>query len=159
MGQSRPIIKIGISSKTLFRCAHPHDFDSTNKTHLDFITSAANLKAVIYGLQPHRDLDLVKNFVDSVEVPTFVPQSGVRIAVTVAEAQAANQGQTDTETVEDLKKSLPPVMSLGGLKVFPQEFEKDDNSNFHMDFIVSASNLLVENYGIAPAYRRKVKLS
>ncbi|XP_065573384.1 ubiquitin-like modifier-activating enzyme 1 isoform X1 [Artemia franciscana] len=140
------------------RCPHPLDFDSTNKTHLDFIISAANLKAVIYGLQPHRDLDLVKNLVDSVEVPTFVPQSGVRIAVTDAEAQAANQGQTDTETVEDLKKSLPPVESLGGLKIFPQEFEKDDDSNFHMDFIVSASNLRAENYGIAPADRHKSKL-
>ncbi|KAK2721257.1 hypothetical protein QYM36_003511 [Artemia franciscana] len=76
-------------------CPHPLDFDSTNKTHLDFIISAANLKAVIYGLPPHRDPHLVKILVVSVEVPTFVPQSGVRIAGTDAEAQAANQGQTD----------------------------------------------------------------
>ena len=33
---------------------------------------------------------------------------------------------------------------------------QDDDSNFHMDFIVAASNLRAENYGIAPADRHKV---
>ena len=38
------------------------------------------------------------------------------------------------------------------------DFEKDDDSNFHMDFVVAASNLRAANYQIAPADRNKSKL-
>lgn len=33
---------------------------------------------------------------------------------------------------------------------------QDDDHNFHMDYIVAASNLRAENYEIAPADRHKV---
>lgn len=33
---------------------------------------------------------------------------------------------------------------------------KDDDTNFHMDFIVATSNLRAANYDIAPADRHKV---
>ena len=40
--------------------------------------------------------------------------------------------------------------------ITPLEFEKDDDSNLHMDFIVAASNLRAANYSIAPADKHKV---
>lgn len=35
---------------------------------------------------------------------------------------------------------------------------QDDDTNFHMDFIVAASNLRAANYSIPPADRHKVKI-
>jgi len=53
--------------------------------------------------------------------------------------------------------ALPNPTSVHGLKLSPVEFEKDDDSNFHMDFIVATSNLRAENYDIEPADRHKVQ--
>ena len=53
---------------------------------------------------------------------------------------------------------LPKPKTFTDVKVLPADFEKDDDSNFHMDFIVAASNLRAENYSIAPADRHKSKL-
>ena len=44
-----------------------------------------------------------------------------------------------------------------GLKMSPLIFEKDDDSNHHMDFIVACSNLRAFNYSIPPADRHKVR--
>ena len=39
----------------------------------------------------------------------------------------------------------------------PVDFEKDDDSNHHMEFITAASNLRAENYDIPPADLMKTK--
>ena len=46
--------------------------------------------------------------------------------------------------------------TVKAMKLQPIDFEKDDDSNFHMDFIVACSNLRAENYDIPPADRHKV---
>lgn len=38
------------------------------------------------------------------------------------------------------------------------EFEKDDDSNFHIDFIAAVANLRARNYRIAEADRLKIKI-
>lgn len=40
----------------------------------------------------------------------------------------------------------------------PAEFEKDDDSNFHIDFINAASNLRARNYKITECDRNKTKM-
>jgi ubiquitin-activating enzyme E1 len=56
-----------------------------------------------------------------------------------------------------LAKSLPPPSSFAGLRLSAIEFEKDDDTNFHIDFIAAASNLRAANYAIAPADKHKTK--
>lgn len=46
---------------------------------------------------------------------------------------------------------------MAGFKLIPVEFEKDDDTNFHIDFITAASNLRAENYKIELADRHKTK--
>ena len=44
--------------------------------------------------------------------------------------------------------------TIGILKAI--DFEKDDDTNHHMEFVTAASNLRAENYNIQPADRMKV---
>ena len=48
--------------------------------------------------------------------------------------------------------------SMKEKKAFPADFEKDDDSNFHIDFIHAAANLRAENYKIPIADRQKAKM-
>lgn len=52
---------------------------------------------------------------------------------------------------------MPDPKSLAGFKLTPVEFEKDDDTNYHIDFITAASNLRAENYKIEQADRHKTK--
>ncbi|KAK8778215.1 hypothetical protein V5799_020445 [Amblyomma americanum] len=73
-------------------------------------------------------------------------------------ANALDNVEAHPDRLSTLVKELPLPSSLAGVKVTPLEFEKDDDTNFHMDFIVAASNLRAANYGIAPADRHHSKL-
>ncbi|KAL5009039.1 hypothetical protein ScPMuIL_014620 [Solemya velum] len=140
------------------RCPHHIVFDSGNETHLDFVVATANIHAESYGLQPIKDRRKVRDMVDKLTVHEFTPKSGVRIDTTDAElAEGQTSADLDREELENLKMSLPTVESLQMLHLVPIEFEKDDDTNFHMDFIVAASNLRAENYNIPPADRHQSK--
>ena len=62
---------------------------------------------------------------------------------------------SDMDELEKIQSDLPAPEVLK-LKLVPIEFEKDDDSNLHMDFITAASNLRAENYDIPPADKHKV---
>ncbi|KAM6141160.1 ubiquitin-like modifier-activating enzyme 1 [Erethizon dorsatum] len=139
------------------RCPHPLTFDVNNSLHLDYVMAAANLFAQMYGLTGSRDRGALATLLQSLQVPTFTPKSGVKIGVSDKELQNTSAFFDDSH-LEKLKATLPSPANLSGFKMHPIEFEKDDDSNFHMDFIVAASNLRAENYDISPADRHKSKL-
>ncbi|EPY75682.1 ubiquitin-like modifier-activating enzyme 1 Y-like protein [Camelus ferus] len=139
------------------RCPHPLTFDVNNPLHLDYVMAAANLFAQTYGLLGSQDRAAVATLLQSVQVPEFTPKSGVKIHVSDQELQSAN-ASVDDSRLEELKATLPSPEKLPGFKMYPIDFEKDDDTNFHMDFIVAASNLRAENYDIPPADRHKSKL-
>lgn len=122
--------------------------------HLDFIIAAANLHAFNFGLKGERDPQVFKKVLASVIVPEFSPKQGVKIAVVEAEA---NQQGVDESELDTVIKALPPASSFAGVRLVPSDFEKDDDTNFHIDFVTAASNLRASNYSIAPADRHKTK--
>merc|ERR1719350_1366032 len=141
------------------RCPKVLTFDAEDTLHFDFVEAAANLRAENYGIKGTKDRDEIKSILKQVNVPVFEPKSGVKIAVTDAEAQSMAQSETnDQDKMANLISAVPKPKTFGDIKVLPADFEKDDDSNFHMDFIVAASNLRAENYSIAPADRHKSKL-
>ncbi|KAJ3092989.1 SPS-sensor component ptr3, partial [Quaeritorhiza haematococci] len=131
------------------------NFDPENPLHMDFIITAANLHAFNYGLKGETDVEYFKKVLANVIVPEFAPKSGVKIQVQENEnvsAPSADQSELDT-----IISRLPAPASLAGFRLNPVEFEKDDDTNFHIDFITAASNLRAANYGISPADRHKTK--
>ncbi|KAL5288734.1 UBA1 family protein [Megaselia abdita] len=145
------------------RCPEALVFDVNNPLHLDYIYAAANLKAQVYGMPQLRDRNAIAQLVSQVEVPEFKPRSGVKIETNESAAAAAannhhNDDDMDQNRVDNIITDLKNLGPLTGLKITPLEFEKDDDSNLHMDFIVACSNLRAANYKIPPADRLKSKL-
>lgn len=134
-------------------------FDVNQRLHIDFIVSSANLRAEVYGLEQNRDYLYVIENVQKVVVPIFEPKSNVKIPVNDSELEEKNNNDEDVdeEAIRQLANELMSVNKLD-LKAQTLPFEKDDDFNLHMDFIVSASNLRAANYRIPPADKLKSKL-
>lgn len=147
------------------RCPKPIKFNADEPLHLDYVVAAANLKAEVYGVPQNRDRVFIKRIASGIQVPPFEPKSGVRIAVNDSQLQSMANGDgsgcaIDSEKVGNILQQLPTreTLIVENFKVTPLEFEKDDDSNMHIDYIVAASNLRATNYGITNADRHKSKL-
>ncbi|KAK5165139.1 E1 ubiquitin-activating protein [Saxophila tyrrhenica] len=133
-------------------------FDPNNSTHYTFVLAAANLHAFNYGIKPTTDRSRITNILDNMMVPDFKPDANVKIQADDKEPDPNANGPADDESqLETIAQSLPQPKTLGSFRLTPVEFEKDDDTNFHIDFITAASNLRAENYKIATADRHKTK--
>lgn len=145
------------------RAPDPLKFDAANHTHLGFIIAAAHLHAFNYGIKSSSNIpdNHYIKVMDNMIIPEFSPNPSVKIQAddneTDPNAQPSNSNFDDNSELEDLVSALPSPKSLPGFKLEPVEFEKDDDSNHHIDFITAASNLRAENYAIAEADRHKTK--
>ncbi|XP_028908082.1 ubiquitin-like modifier-activating enzyme 7 isoform X1 [Ornithorhynchus anatinus] len=148
------------------RCPQPLDFDHRNPTHLDYILAAANLYAQVYGLSGSKNRDALQALLRELSVPAFQPRADAQIFASDQEMEqqapedfSKNLGTEQEKRLQELRGALEKQQEtfLHASPMKPLLFEKDDDSNFHMDFIVAASNLRAENYGIPPANRSKSK--
>ncbi|GAA6221943.1 ubiquitin-like modifier-activating enzyme 1 [Lates japonicus] len=137
------------------RCPHPLTFDPNNTTHMEYVVAAANLYGQIYGIKGTTDVACIRKILEKVHISSFTPKSSVKIHVTDEEMQEdKKRGSDDAEKarLEELKGKLAsPSLKSSAMQMYPMDFEKDDDSNFHMDYIVA------ENYDIPAADRHQSK--
>lgn len=159
------------------RAPEPLKFDPSNPTHFGFIVAGANLHAFNYNIKsPGNDPQIYLTELENVIVPDFAPDANVKIQaddkepvsthnsinfsspflITIQDPNANNDAD-DGDEMEQTIAAIPDATSLAGFQVTPVDFEKDDDSNHHIDFITTCSNLRAENYKIEPADRHKTK--
>ncbi|GAB0086522.1 Ubiquitin-activating enzyme E1 [Sergentomyia squamirostris] len=141
------------------RCPVPLEFDVHEGLHFEYVYAAANLKAEVYGVPQERNRNTVREMINAVHVPRFIPLSDVKIAVTDAALQQ-EQNSSDNVDQDRVKEILMDLAKLEKLnfRITPLEFDKDDETNLHMAFIVTASYFRAANYKIQPSNRLKSKL-
>lgn len=143
------------------RAPTPLVFDINNKDHFNFIVGGANLLAFIYGLkEPQASFEDYKKVLENLEIEPFVPKSNVTIAANEQEAEEqakALSGSCDEDDIKKIAATIPEPSALAGYRLNPIEFEKDDDTNHHIEFITAASNCRALNYSIETADESKTK--
>ena len=132
----------------------PADFDASSEMHVAFIEAAANLRARCYRIHFDIPPDQLGGLAAAVEVPVFEAAT-VKYSTNEADKTQAADETTTLVSEEDLpaKTSVPQ-----GFTLEVAEFEKDDETNYHMDFITAVSNLRATNYQIPTEDKHKTKM-
>jgi len=149
----------------------PIKFDAQDPLHLDFVRYCAALWAKVWGLQPahcdprsEEDNEYIRKVCAGVEIPVFRPKDN-KVIETDENAKKAEQkeeppapAEFDEAAYEALLSQVAPLITANKeFRTLPEEFEKDNDANFHIDFITATSNLRANNYAIASADRLKTK--
>ncbi len=119
-------------------------FNSKDSLHVDFVFAMANLFAFAFGIPgmsiAERDkFDQVLTQT-RVTTPTYVKPPSAKSAEEVAQ-------------IEGLIQELEQCDLSGCSELKVADFEKDDDANFHIDFITASSNLRAWNYHISQTSR------
>eukprot|EP01065_Artemidia_motanka_P027101 TRINITY_DN32336_c0_g1_i1.p1 TRINITY_DN32336_c0_g1~~TRINITY_DN32336_c0_g1_i1.p1 ORF type:complete len:1249 (+),score=452.60 TRINITY_DN32336_c0_g1_i1:67-3813(+) len=140
------------------------EYDIDDDFCFGFIYTAANIFANC-AKQPYiRDKEEFKAAVKKLgyEPEEFVPSLKAKKEL---EAEAAEEGGEKKEEKKEEAEPLDEVISrlreedVSSFKpVEPQDFEKDDDSNFHIDFMTASTNARAWTYRITEGTRHKVKM-
>lgn len=137
------------------RCPKPLAFDSEDGDVAAFVRAASILKGVTMGIDvnPKGVAGIARN----ITVPEFRPNSDAKIPTTDEESKELEKTADDPDDLED---ALNIIRSLdtASINVNVVEFEKDDDTNHHMDFVHAASNLRARCYDIPTTDKSKAKL-
>jgi ubiquitin-activating enzyme E1 len=76
--------------------------------------------------------------------------------IDTTEKKDGTEEKTKIVDIDSVLAMMPDPKTID-YDVEPLEFEKDDDTNYHVDFITATSNLRAVNYGIEPADKLKTK--
>jgi len=136
------------------------EFDAKDALHLAYITAAANLRAFVYGLKGSAEAEEITALLQKCTVKQFEVDPNKKIAANDKEKEEEKESmEMDDDEIEKLRESLKGEnrKQFIGMTLSAIEFEKDDDSNFHMDFITCSANLRARNYRIEEKSKHDIK--
>jgi len=143
-------------------------FSADEPEHLAFVVAMANLIAFNLGIQGCTDLPAIRDICKSQQGKDYV-QTKIKVE-TPEEAKAREERKepAPSNVVEDvndneiLAELTPAVAALAsaidGKSLQAADFEKDDDANFHIDFIHATAQMRARNYKITECDRGKTKM-
>jgi ubiquitin-activating enzyme E1 len=162
------------------------EFNIDDESHLGYLMSTANLLAVNRGLRapddpipaddPWRSKAYFVQRLKSMHAPPLVVESvdmsgggeeeeEKRKSLMTAEQKQREEEEKDAKLVKDFTDILEELEKIGtqlqkgtARSIESAEFEKDQDWNFHIDFVTSSSNLRAWNYRLKQAPRHQVKM-
>jgi ubiquitin-activating enzyme E1 len=146
------------------RVPHPIPYDANDELAFLFVKNYATILARALSIKGDLSDKHIKEVSSKVKVPDFVPKT-VKIKVKDDEPDEqqkmpANEQELEEAELSSLMKelSLYDKKKADPEKMHPEDFEKDDDSNGHIDFIHACSNLRARNYKIQECDRQKTKM-
>ncbi|KAM7419181.1 hypothetical protein PAMA_016345 [Pampus argenteus] len=142
----------------------PIEFDFNDTLHFTFVVSLARLLAGIYNI-PYSEKDLSEEVVfrvlSDVKIPEYQPSEKCietdETAKKPDHIKMPLSSEEEREAIIQLEQAIATNVTPERLQMSQLLFEKDDDSNGHMDFVASASALRANMYSIEPADRLKTK--
>ncbi|XP_060241278.1 ubiquitin-like modifier-activating enzyme 7 isoform X5 [Meriones unguiculatus] len=123
------------------KCPRPLRFDPNQDMHFLYVLAAANLYAWMHGLPGSRNQNALRELLKQLPEPGSMGQN-------LFSAGAFTPAEFGQEQLKELQGILEDWSKGPPLK--PVLFGKDDDSNFHVDFVVAATDLRCQNYRILP---------
>ena len=137
------------------RCPDEIKLDNAKELHNEYIYHTTLLMAEMFNIiVPDNVKQLCLLEQSQYEVKCYIPSNDIKIAATEAEDKE-NEKKKYTNNIDT---KLPNTDELEKYKVKVIDFEKDDDTNHHIDFITSTSNLRATNYRIEPSDKYTTKI-
>ena len=143
----------------LKRVPTPLELDLKDPIHLELIQAGANIYATLFKIPMEKDAQKVIEIAKKIPLQPFVPKSNVKIETDDKKKdEPVMVNDEDEEEIAKLLKLLNGYSINPDLKSGAVEFEKDDPTNFHIEFMAGVSNLRARNYQIEEVDNFKIKL-
>ena len=145
------------------RVPHPIPYKADNELAFMFVKNYATILARALSIKGDLSDQHIKDVSSKVTIPPFVAKT-VKIKVKDDEPDEPNVPGNEQEMEEAELNSLMKELSIYDKKkadpdkLIPEDFEKDDDTNGHIDFIHACSNLRAQNYKIKVCDRQKTKM-
>ncbi|KAI3760388.1 hypothetical protein L1987_50783 [Smallanthus sonchifolius] len=144
------------------RFPRPLEFSVADLTHLNFVLAGSILRAETFGIpipEWAKNPMQLAEAVDRVIVPDFQPKQGVKIETDENATSLSSASIDDEAVINELIKTLELRTKTlpSGYAMKPIQFEKDDDTNYHMDFIAGLANMRARNYSVPEVDKLRAK--
>ncbi|XP_057488068.1 ubiquitin-activating enzyme E1 1-like [Actinidia eriantha] len=144
------------------RFPQPLQLSTADLSHLHFIMGASILRAETFGIpvpEWAKNPRKLAEAVDRVIVPEFQPRKDAKIVTDEKATSLSTASIDDAAVINELIMKLEHCRKIlqAEFRMKPIQFEKDDDTNYHMDMIAGLANMRARNYSIPEVDKLKAK--